>query len=103
MKNRAAIARSLLKAAALIEASGKVSAELDEAKTAKIAKTWSEMAKEPVEVEGIKGVAYGTGSELAMLRLFLEYNKMKRNMRTNVGFSKNLNSWYFSLEGNFGF
>lgn len=61
---------------------------------------WSHTAKEPIEVEFIKGTVYGFGSELAVLRLFHEYHQHGANPHARAGFSTNLHKWYFSLETN---
>lgn len=54
-------------------------------------------AKEPVVLEQIKGTAYAFGSELACLRIFYKYRNVSKKDPL-VGFAKNLNSWYFSIE-----
>jgi hypothetical protein len=55
---------------------------------------WIRLSGEWMEVESIKGIHYGYGSELACLRLFHKYNSPK----VRVGYNKNLNSWFFSLD-----
>ncbi len=62
---------------------------------------WLQVTKEDIEVEYIKGTFYAFGSELACLRLFLHYNKVVRNKKTRTEYSKNMLSWYFSLETSF--
>ena len=64
---------------------------------------WSHIAGEAIEVEPIKGVVYGFGSELGVLRLFAEYNCRGNSPVKNVrvGFSENLGKWFFSLERKF--
>lgn len=59
---------------------------------------WEQYAKESVSVENIKGTIYGFGSELACLRLYYRYRHSIKDGKVDVGFSKNMNSWYFSLE-----
>ena len=65
---------------------------------ARIGKDLAGIAGEPVEVEDIKGVVYVFGSELATLRLLLQY---RNNNQARVGYSQNFHSHYFSLELNF--
>ena len=55
-------------------------------------------AKEEVSVECIKGTLYAYGSELACLRIFAKYQP---STKARVGYSKNMNTWYFSLEMSF--
>jgi hypothetical protein len=56
------------------------------------------LGKEDFEIEVIGGTIYAFGSEVGTLRLFKEYNKVTRNERTDQGFSKNLQKFYFRLE-----
>lgn len=56
------------------------------------------IAKECVEVEQVCATVYGFASELACLRLFREYNRMERVLSTNMGYSENMQSWYFCIE-----
>lgn len=56
------------------------------------AKYYSQMAKEPVTIEVIKGTMYVFGSELAALRIG---HKMKTG---RVEYSKNLKTWLYSKE-----
>lgn len=65
---------------------------------ARIGKDLAGIAGEPVEVEDIKGVVYVFGSELATLRLLLQY---RNNTQARVGYSQNYHSHFFSLELNF--
>ncbi len=62
----------------------------------KVKDDWVKVTKEPIEVEYIKGAYYGYGSELAVLRLYKYYNGKQR-----MGYSPNLNTWYFELELSF--
>jgi len=66
---------------------------------ARFARDLTEMAGEPVTVDEIKGCYYAFGSELATLRIFAKYlaNGSVTNSNVRVGFSKNLNTHYFSL------
>ena len=59
---------------------------------------WSKLAKEPIEVEIMRGWFYVFGSELACLRLFYEFRKTEG---VRVDWSINRKSWYFSKEKNF--
>lgn len=63
----------------------------------RVARDWSEIANEDVDVEVIGGCLYGFASELACLRLAYKYRNSKaENYR--VGMSENVSSWYFLLE-----
>lgn len=66
----------------------------------RLAGDWSDWSKESVEVEYVKGTVYGFGSELAVLRLFAKYNSNGSVHVDNVrvGYSDNLNTWFFSLD-----
>lgn len=52
-------------------------------------------AKEQMSVDNIGGALYAFGSELACLRLFHKY---RFNDDAYVGYSENLQSWFFRLE-----
>jgi hypothetical protein len=52
---------------------------------------------EKIEVEETKGVVTALGSELGVTRIWVGFNKTKNDKRTNLGFSKNLGKWFFSL------
>lgn len=60
----------------------------------------SDIAKEPVTVEMVKGVTYGFGSELACLRIFAKYNTngAAPDPKVRVGYSVNLASWFVSID-----
>lgn len=64
---------------------------------ARPAADWTEIAKEAVVVEQIKGTFYGFCSELAALRLFYKYKSIEK---TRVAYSEGQKSWFFSLETN---
>ena len=66
----------------------------------RVAKDMTDYAKEPVRVEQITSCLYVFGSELATLRIFAHYlaSGSVSNPNCRVGFSKNLNKHYFSLE-----
>ncbi len=70
--------------------------EEDMAKRAE--RDWKRVAKEPIEVEQIKGTIYAYGSELAMLRLFYYYRHNFSNGTTSFGYSSNLRTFYFGLD-----
>ena len=53
-------------------------------------RTWSEYAKEPVQVKQVCSTLYGYGSELACLRIYHRYGGKDHT----VGYSKNLGTWY---------
>jgi len=55
---------------------------------------WEEIAKEYLKIELVKNTVYGFCTELASLRLLKKY-KFSKNV--DSGFSKNMNSFYFSL------
>ena len=59
-----------------------------------------EYAGEDVYLGEIDSTLYVFGSELATLRIFAKYNAngSAHNLATRVGFSKNMDSFYFSLE-----
>ena len=68
--------------------------------TQKLARDWNKVAGEELEIEVIAGTAYAFGSELAVLRLFQYYRySFKNDESARAAFSKNRNSWFFSLEG----
>ena len=50
---------------------------------------WSKFAEEAVEVKALGGAVYGFSSEIGCRRLA---DKMRAG---RVGYSKNLNTWYF--------
>lgn len=54
---------------------------------------WSNHAGEQITVELVGGTLYAFGSELAMLRLYRQFCGHGR-----VGFSANLETWYFTPE-----
>jgi hypothetical protein len=58
---------------------------------------WERIAGCPVDMEYIKGAYYGFCNELGALRL--EHKYKASNAR--AAFSKNHNSWFFSLESKF--
>ena len=65
----------------------------------KLAAEWLPVVKdEKIEIRYLKGAYITTGSELAMLRMFFHYNKFGENKKARAAFSKNLNSWIFTLE-----
>jgi len=57
-------------------------------------KDWEDIAREPVQVEYLKGAIIGLCSELGALRLEHKYKSPK----AHAGYSQNLGSWYFELE-----
>ncbi len=63
---------------------------------------FNKIAGETVEIENISGTLYVFGSELATLRIFAKYNINGRTTdckhATRVGFSVNLNRFYFSID-----
>lgn len=63
-------------------------------------KMMTEYAGEPVSLAQVASALYVFGSELACLRIFAKYqtNGAYHNPNARVGFSKNRNTWYFSLE-----
>ena len=60
----------------------------------RIKNDWEEIAKEYLKIELVKDTIYAFCSELAALRLAKKY-KFGKNV--DSGFSKNLDSFYFSL------
>jgi len=62
----------------------------------KAKKEFEKHAKETLTVEDISDTLYAFGSELACLRLAQVYRYC--GDRAAMGFSKNLNTWYFRLE-----
>lgn len=73
---------------------------MDASRLQRHARDLSRLAGETVTVENISGTFYVFGSELAVLRLFAVYqgNGAAVNPRVRVGYSKNLKSWYLSIE-----
>jgi len=51
---------------------------------------WSKFAEEDVKVEAVGGTVYGFSSEIGCRRLADKMNAGR------VGYSKNLNTWYFA-------
>ena len=62
----------------------------------KVSGEFKRRAKEPLEVEYIKGSYYGYGSELATLRLWKAYGGGS-NKKVDQGYSSNLRTFYFRL------
>ena len=56
---------------------------------------WEKYSKEDLQVEDIKGVVYGYGSELATLRVMKAY---RENKKVRHGYSENLETFYVSME-----
>jgi len=69
--------------------------ELSTSSLNRVQRDWERVAKEPMELEWIKGALYGFGSELAVLRLFHHY---RRSPNARAQYSGNRRSWVFSLE-----
>ena len=63
-----------------------------------IAKDWSLISKETVEVEYVKGTLYGYCTELAALRLAYKYRGDITKSR--AFYSENLKTWVFALDIN---
>lgn len=63
-------------------------------------KSTSKIAKENVEAEQICSTLYVYGSELGTLRIFAYYNSNGaiHNKKVRVGYSKNLNKFYVSID-----
>ncbi len=61
----------------------------------RLKQNWAITAKEPIEIQVIKGIAYAYGSELATLRLIYSYRLTKHAYK---GYSTNLETHYFSLD-----
>lgn len=61
-------------------------------------KDWTKTAQDEVELKQLGGAVYGFTTEIGALRLFHKYNMIKNNGKTRMGYSKNLGTWYFSLE-----
>ena len=61
---------------------------------------FNQFAGEAVEIEDVGGTIYVFGSELATLRIFAKYqaNGSVHNPKARVGFSRNLDRFYFSLD-----
>jgi hypothetical protein len=67
---------------------------------ARILATMKEFAGEDMTIELITSCLYAFGSELACLRIFAKYNANGAtfNQNVRVGYSKNLETWYFALD-----
>ena len=63
----------------------------------RVEEDWKTVAKEEIKIELIAGSLYAFGSELATLRLYRYYEGIDDSRQ---GFSDNLKSYYFCLEGN---
>lgn len=65
---------------------------------------WAEYSGEKLNIEIVGSCVYGYGSELACLRIFHSYLKASaktaEESKMRVEYSKNLKSWFFSLEVN---
>lgn len=72
-------------------------ASLSPAKIEAFTREIASYAGETVMSEVIGDTIYIFGSELATLRLFKKYNNVKRNEKTDCGYSENMGSFYFSL------
>lgn len=73
---------------------------MTEAQLARTLTMMKDYAKEDVTIEEIGGTnLYVFGSELATLRIFAKYqaNGATCNPKARVGYSKNMQSYYFSL------
>ncbi len=79
-----------------------LSEEVTEDGLKRVKKSWEKIANEELEVENISGTIYGFGSELAVLRIFHDYNKATGEQKVvgSVGNSKS-RGWNFSLETKF--
>ena len=64
-----------------------------------LSRLWSQKANEAVTVEIVAGGAYVLAPELVCLRLGHQYKN--EGDRVNVGYSKNLKTWFFCMEVNF--
>lgn len=63
-----------------------------------LSRLWSHKANEAVTVEIVAGGAYALASGLVCLRL--EHQYKNEGDRVNVGYSKNLKTWFFCMEVN---
>lgn len=70
---------------------------MTENQLARIGKDLAGIAGEPCDVQDISGCIYVFTSELGSLRLLQKYRECKN---ARAGFSKNRNTYYFSLEVN---
>lgn len=61
----------------------------------RLEKEWGRVAKDPVDVDTSGDSIYGFTTELGALRLFYKFNQHDRTSTTDIGYSKNFNSWYF--------
>ena len=59
--------------------------------------TWEQIAKEPLEIQNIKGYLYAFGSELATLRLFKAFVSSKGARQNTADDGR----FYFVLEARF--
>jgi len=73
---------------------------MTDAQATRTAAMFAEIAREPVDVEEIRGTVYALGNELACLRLLAKYhaNGTVHNPKARVGFSANKQRWFFALD-----
>jgi len=73
---------------------------MTDAQAARTTRMFAEIAREPVEMEKIRGTYYALGSELACLRIFAKYqaNGTVHNPKARVGYSANKQRWFFALD-----
>jgi len=73
---------------------------MTDAQATRTAAMFAEIAREPLDVEQIRGTVYALGSELACLRLLAKYHAKGtvHNPKARVGYSANKQRWFFALD-----
>lgn len=59
---------------------------------------WAETAKQKIYVKQMGNTYYALGSELAMLRLFHEHNRLERDRTSFYGYSDKMGQFFFAKE-----
>lgn len=73
--------------------------EAQKIRLARVGKDWAAIVKdEPLDVDQVGAAIYGFSSELGALRLFHKYRGAAALDKCRMGFSENVNSWYFVLD-----
>lgn len=65
----------------------------------RLAKSYQDITKEPVECQQICSTMYVYGSEIACLRLCYKMN-LPEKKQPRVAYSENLSTWFFSFDMN---
>ena len=72
---------------------------ISETRKASLAKEWSKIAGEKIDLQLIGGGIYAFGSELACYRIYMKYRNSPDKVRAE--YSTNKKSWFFVLDIDF--